>query len=93
MVALTTRHSAGRVGQSQLSNTTANAEGGLLCTVHTDDGPFVFDTSTIRDDSEFMSTIAGELAESVATGRPHPLDVHRGLMLQRLLDQAERSLG
>ncbi len=93
MVALTTRHESGRVGQALLSITAPNAEGGLVCTVHTDVGPVVFDTSTIRENDEFMPTIASELAESVATGRPHPLDIRRGLMLQRLLDQAERSLG
>jgi predicted dehydrogenase len=93
MLALTTRHESGSVGQAMLSITAPGAVGGLLCTVHTDAGPVVFDTDTIRDDAAFMPTIAAELAESVATGRPHPIDVRRGLMLQRLLDQAERSLG
>jgi predicted dehydrogenase len=92
MLALTTRHESGSVGQAMLSITAPSAGGGLLCTVHTDQGPVDFDTSTIPDHAAFMPTLAGELAESVATDRPHPLDVRRGLMLQRLLDQAERSL-
>ncbi len=91
-VALTTRHESGLVGQAMLSITAEGAEGVLVCTVHTNTGPVVFDGSSVNDRTAFFSTIAGELAETVASGRAHPLDVRRGLMLQRLIDQAERSL-
>ena len=92
MVALTTRHQSGLVGQALLSITAEGAEGALVCKVHTDAGPVVFDSTTVSDQTGFFPTIAGELAETVATGRAHPLDVRRGLMLQRLVDQAEQSL-
>jgi predicted dehydrogenase len=38
------------------------------------------------------ATIRREFAEAVAGGVSPPLDVHRGLHLQRLLDAATRSL-
>ena len=41
---------------------------------------------------EAFATLRRELVETVRSGDPHPLDVHRGLHLQRLLDQAERQL-
>jgi predicted dehydrogenase len=93
MLALTTRHESGLVGQAMLSITAEGAEGDLVCTVHADAGPVVFDTSTVSDGTAFFSTIAGDFAEIVSSGRRHPLDVRRGLLLQRLIDQAERSLG
>lgn len=93
MVALTTCHASGQVGQALLSITAEGAEDALVCKVHTEAGPMVFDSSTVVDRTGFFRTLAAELAETVASGRPHPLDVRRGLMLQRLIDQAERSLG
>ena len=36
-----------------------------------------------------MATIAAEFADVVRTGRPHELDVHRGLYLQRLIAALE----
>ena len=36
--------------------------------------------------------IVAELAEAVRTGTPHPLDVHRGLHLQRLIAAAAADL-
>jgi predicted dehydrogenase len=92
VVALTTRHESGLLGQALLSITTANAEDALVCKVHTDAGPVVFDSSTIADRSQVSSTIAREFSETVRTGVAHALDVRRGVMLQRLLEQAEKSL-
>ena len=93
VVALTTRHESGVLGQALLSITTADAEDAMVCHVHTDAGPVVFDSRTVTDRAGVLSTIAREFSESVRTGVPHELDVHRGLMLQRLLEQAEASLG
>ena len=93
VVALTTRHESGVLGQALLSITTADAEDAMVCHVHTDAGPVVFDSRTVTDRARVLSTIAREFSESVRTGVPHELDVHRGLMLQRLLEQAEASLG
>jgi predicted dehydrogenase len=39
-----------------------------------------------------FATLRAEFAEAVRTGKPHPLDVRRGLHLQRILDGAERQL-
>ena len=91
-MALTTRHESGLVGQAMLSITAEGAEGAMVCKVHTTAGPVVFDSSTVTDNRAFFTTIAAEFAETVASRRAHPLDVRRGLMLQRLIDQAERSL-
>jgi predicted dehydrogenase len=38
-------------------------------------------------------TIRRELAEMVRTRQPHPVGVERGLVLQRIVDEAERQLG
>ena len=91
-MALTTRHESGLLGQALLSITTADAEGALVCHVHTESGPVVFDSRTVTDQAQVMCTIAREFSTSVRTGVPHELDVHRGLMLQRLLGQAEATL-
>ena len=45
-----------------------------------------------RDIRAAMSTIASEFAAAVRAGRPHPLDVRRGLHLQRLIDDVARQL-
>lgn len=41
---------------------------------------------------ETFATLRAELAATVTSGRPHPLDVHRGLELQRVLATAEADL-
>ena len=41
---------------------------------------------------EAFATLRAELAALVRDGGPHPLDVHRGLHLQRLLHEAESQL-
>jgi predicted dehydrogenase len=92
VVALTTRHESGLLGQALLSITTADGEGALVCHLHTASGPVVFDSRTVTDQAQVMSTIAREFSTSVRTGVPHELDVHRGLMLQRLLGHAEATL-
>ena len=39
-----------------------------------------------------MRRIVEEFAASVRAGRPHELDIHRGLHLQRLIDRAAAQL-
>jgi hypothetical protein len=39
-----------------------------------------------------FATLTEELATMVRTGTPHPLDVHRGLHLQRVIADAEAQL-
>ena len=43
-------------------------------------------------DGTAFATLRRELADVVVEGRSHPLDVHRGLHLQRLLHDAEQQL-
>jgi predicted dehydrogenase len=55
--------------------------------VHTAERAHSFDCSVAIEPTTF-ATIASELAHSVRTGEPHPVDAHRGLYVQRLLDEA-----
>ena len=64
----------------------------MVCKVHTDPGPIVFDTSTVSDSTAFFATIAGEFSESVRDRSFLMTSTSTAaLMLQRLLEQAERS--
>jgi predicted dehydrogenase len=42
--------------------------------------------------AETFAQVAAEFAATVLRGGGHPLDVHRGLALQRLIDEAERQI-
>lgn len=54
-------------------------------------GVLEIDCSAAVDASAF-TTLRRELADGVRAGGHHPLDVHRGLHLQRLLADAEQQL-
>lgn len=91
-VALTTEHAGGLIGQAALSITTPGASRPVQCDLFTDDGTVRFDGSELVDHEALGTTIVSEFATAVAESGQHPLDVHRGLYLQRLIDAAERSL-
>jgi predicted dehydrogenase len=91
-VCLTTEHRNGALGQIALSITTPGSHGSLHCDVVTDNGTVIFDSSRSDADQDVGSSITTALAVAVETGEPNPIDVHRGLHLQRLLDQAQASL-
>ena len=91
-VCLTTEHESGAMGQIALSITTPGSDGSLHCEVFTDDGTVVYDGSRSDSDQDVGAAITTALAVAVRTGEPHPIDVHRGLYLQGLLDQAQSSL-
>jgi predicted dehydrogenase len=55
--------------------------------LHTTEGAHSVDCTSAIDATTF-ATIASELAHAVRTGEPHPIDVHRGLYVQRLLNDA-----
>jgi len=55
--------------------------------LHTAERAHAFDCSVAIEPTTF-ATIASELAHAVRTGEPHPVDVQRGLYVQRLLDEA-----
>lgn len=92
LLTLLTRHESGALGQAALSITTPHARGPLLCRVFTDGGTVVFDSDAADGDAAVPAAIAEQFADTITSGRPHPVDVRRGLALQRLIDQAERSL-
>jgi predicted dehydrogenase len=91
-LALTTRHEGGALAQLALSITTPGSSGKMTCEVFTDKGLVRFDGAEAVDDAAVGRSIAQALADSVDSGRPHEVDVHRGLRLQQLLAMAEESL-
>ena len=85
-----TTHRTGAIGHAVLSITTPDGPGGLDLDVVTDAGFATMPTAP-DEEAQVWRTITDELAATVA-GEPHPLDVHHGLRLQRLLDAAARSV-
>jgi len=49
--------------------------------------------SAPADEASVWRAITEELAHSIESGEPHPLDVHHGVRLQRVLEAAARSVG
>ncbi len=83
MLALTSRHESGAIGQAFISSVVP----GYLADLEVF-GPEGILTAPDRSDverDEVMATIAAEFAQVVRSGQPHELDVHRGLYLQRLI--------
>jgi predicted dehydrogenase len=97
LVLLTCEHGDGVVSQGALSGTT-HQTGGLAVEVHGPDGAVRFDSAAFAPEDaaeEFAAAqrrIVEEFATCVRTGTAHELDVHRGLVLQRLIDEAARQL-
>ena len=97
LVLLECEHDNGRISQAALSATTQQA-GGLIVEVHGLAGKLSLDVSAFSADksaAEFATaqrTILSEFAAAVRTGVSHELDVHRGVHLQRLIDDASRQL-
>ncbi len=99
LVALTCRHESGIVSQASMSGTTPVEPSGLAIELYGRTGRIAFDAAA-GDSAELagqfssaMTTITAEFATAVRSGQPHPLDVHRGLYLQRLITMAEDTLG
>lgn len=97
LVLLECEHANGRVSQAALS-ATSNQDGGLFVEVHGLAGRLTLDIAgfdRVTAAAEFATAqrrIVAELAEAVRTGTTHPLDVHRGLHLQRLIHSAAEQL-
>ena len=97
LVLLECEHDNGRISQAALSATTQQA-GGLIVEVHGLDGKLALDVSAFSPEksaAEFATaqrTILSEFSAAVRSGVSHELDVHRGLHLQRLIDDASRQL-
>lgn len=97
IVLLECEHDNGRISQAALS-ATSNQHGGLAVEVHGLTGALRFDAAAFSPEvmmAEVQAAqrrIVAELAEAVRTGTPHPLDVHRGVHLQRLIGAAAADL-
>jgi hypothetical protein len=87
---LTLEHDRGAVSQVALSITTPGETGPFRIQAHTADGPVLFDGAASDDDPDVHEAITTAFAEAVDSGTPHPLDVHRGVFLQRLIEDARR---
>jgi len=98
-VALTCRHSGGAVSQLALSGALPRVGDGRYETFELfgPDGALSLDFAALAadtaDDAARWATLRREFAAAVRAGRATGLDVHRGLHLQRLIEDAVRSLG
>jgi predicted dehydrogenase len=97
IVLLACRPEHGRLSQAALS-ATSNQHGGLAVEVHGLDGAVRFDAAAfslevmMAEARTAQRRIVEEFAHAVRTATPHPLDIHRGLHLQRLIDTAAAQL-
>ncbi len=91
-VGMTTQHETGAVGSVAVSITTPGVRNEAHARVFTDAGPVVFDGGEADKDAGVSEAITRAFAAAVESGQPPPVDVHRGLHLQRLLAQVETSL-
>ena len=85
---VTLAHQGGAVSQVALSITTPGDPAPFRIEARTDRGPVTFDGQKSDDDPDVQEAITTALAEAVATGTAHPLDVHRGVFLQRCMSEA-----
>ena len=88
-VGLLLEHRGGAVSEASLTavSTVGHPRAGVE--VHTGAGTFEVDTSDF--DPTVLTTVVDEFV-ATASGRPHPLDLRRGLHLQRLLASAADAL-
>ncbi|MGH3348979.1 MAG: Gfo/Idh/MocA family protein [Nocardioides sp.] len=91
-VSVTTRHRSGAVGQAALSITTPLPRGVSRCEVYAGGEVRVFDGYRDSDDAATRRAVLDELVAAVRESRPARIDAERGLLVQRLLDQAHASL-
>jgi predicted dehydrogenase len=87
-IGLTLEHDGGAVSQTALSITAPGDQGSFRIEAQTEQGSVVFDGGRSDDDPGVQEAISSALAEAVSTGVAHPLDVHRGVFLQRCLAKA-----
>ncbi len=98
VVAVTCIHEGGSVSQATMSATTPVDPGGLVLELFGPAGRRTFDAGAgapsdrRRDQLGAMATLTAELSAAVRSGTPHPLDVRRGLHLQRLITSATAQL-
>lgn len=89
-VGLLLAHESGVVSEASLSARSRIEPFRAGIEVYTQDGVFEVDCAAAAGLGTF-STIVDEFVDT-ASGTPHPLNVHRGVYLQRVLDQAANDL-
>ncbi|MHB1510476.1 MAG: Gfo/Idh/MocA family protein [Acidimicrobiales bacterium] len=89
-IGLTLIHESGTVSQASLTAYSRVDPARAGVEVYGAEGVREVDTADLS--ARAAPTIASEFAAAVRTGRPHALDVHRGLHLQRLLAAAARDI-
>ncbi|MFL6075100.1 MAG: Gfo/Idh/MocA family protein [Mycobacteriales bacterium] len=92
VVLVTCRHETGAVSQLALSGAVPMASGQSVLELYGPDGAKTLNLVD-TDSAAGFATARAEFAAAVRTGTPHPLDVHRALHLQRLIDRALTAAG
>jgi predicted dehydrogenase len=91
VVTVTTRHRDGASGHVAISLTTPGA-GGLEAEAVTDAGRTVLADPTPHEPAAVWRAIGESFAAAVRGAAPAPLDVHRGVRLQRLLAAVDEAV-
>ncbi|MEQ4721103.1 Gfo/Idh/MocA family oxidoreductase [Nonomuraea sp. B19D2] len=92
-LALTCRHEGGAVSQLSLCGKVPGVGRRTVYELYGPRGELVLDFARIPPDSEpTRAALRAEFAAAVRAGRSHAIDVHRGVHLQRLLEQVWRDL-
>ncbi len=94
VVAITTRHGGGAVGEAVLSVTTPQAHGPLEAEAVTDAGRILLaDPSPTPDDiGALQAAIAADFVAAALGEIQGQFDVRRGVVLQRMIEAVQRSL-
>jgi predicted dehydrogenase len=87
-VELTCVHANGAISQMSLSGSVPVPQAVTTVELYGTDGVLSYDTAGM-DHDECWPVVRREFAAAVRSGTPHELDVHRGVMIQRLLAAAE----
>jgi len=90
-VELVLQHEGGLVSSASLCATSAVQPHRAGVELYSQSGVLEIDCATAVGPEAF-ATLAEELATTIRSGNDHPLDVHRGLHLQRVLANAEAQL-
>jgi len=89
-VGLQLDHETGAVSDASLTGISPVGSPRAGVEVHTSDG--VYDVDTAEFDPSVLTTVSDEFVESATGTGTHPLDVTRGLHLQRLITRAATDL-
>ena len=89
-VGLLLEHEGGGVSEASLSGTVDPEARRSGCEVYSAAKSAVIDTGSVSADA--VGVLRAEFATHARDPKPHPLDVHRGVYLQRLIDDAQSQL-